>query len=75
MLQESARRKERERLGIAIHVLYAGEVCVAPELPFGGERCNPIKASGVLAKKLERLCLRPWEKLACGLRYHERHGR
>ena len=42
---------------IKIHVFHTGEVCVAPELPFGGERCSGIKASGVFAKKSERLWL------------------
>lgn len=40
-----------------IHVFRTGEVCVAPELPFGGEHCSTIKASGVFAKKSERLWL------------------
>lgn len=42
---------------IKIHVFHTGEVCVAPELPFGGEGCSIIKASGVFAKKSERLWL------------------
>ena len=42
---------------IRIHVFHTGEVCVAPELPFGGEHCSTIKASGVFAKKSERLWL------------------
>ena len=42
---------------IRIHVFHTGEVCVAPELPFGGEHCSAIKASGVFAKKSERLWL------------------
>ena len=42
---------------IKIHVLHAGRVCVAPELPFGGEHCNPIKASGVFGKRKDRLWL------------------
>ncbi len=42
---------------IRIHVLHAGEVCVSPELPFGGEDCSIIKASGIFAKKSERLWL------------------
>lgn len=32
---------------IKIHVFHTGMVCVAPELPFGGEHCNPVKASGI----------------------------
>lgn len=42
---------------IKIHVLHTGMVCVAPELPFGGEHCNPIKASGIFRKKDDRLWL------------------
>lgn len=42
---------------IRIHVFHTGEVCVAPELPFGGEHCSTIKASGVFVKKSERLWL------------------
>ena len=42
---------------IKIYVFHTGEVCVAPELPFGGEHCSAIKASGVFAKKSERLWL------------------
>ena len=42
---------------IKIHVFHIGEVCVAPELPFGGEDCSIIKASGVFAKKSDRLWL------------------
>lgn len=40
-----------------IHVFHTGMVCVAPELPFGGEYCNPVKASGVFGKKSDRLWL------------------
>lgn len=42
---------------IKIHVFHTGMVCVAPELPFGGEHCNPVKASGVFGKKSDRLWL------------------
>ena len=42
---------------IKIYVLHTGMVCVAPELPFGGEHCNSIKASGVFGKKDDRLWL------------------
>ena len=40
-----------------IHVFHTGEVCVAPELPFGGEHCSVIKASGIFSKKSDRLWL------------------
>lgn len=43
--------------GIKIHIFHTGKVCVAPELPFGGEHCSALKASGVLARKSERLWL------------------
>ena len=42
---------------IKIHVFHTGEVCVAPDLPFGGDDSNAIKASGVFGKKEERLWL------------------
>ncbi|MDO4371456.1 MAG: N-acyl homoserine lactonase family protein [Clostridia bacterium] len=40
-----------------IHVFHTGEVCVAPELPFGGEHCSLIKASGVFSAREKRLWL------------------
>ena len=42
---------------IKIHVFHTGEVCVAPDLPFGGDHSNVIKASGVFGKKEDRLWL------------------
>ena len=42
---------------IRIHVFHTGEVCVAPDLPFGGDHSNAIKASGVFGKKTDRLWL------------------
>lgn len=42
---------------IKIHVLHTGSVCVSPDLPFGGENCNVIKASGIFTKKSDRLWL------------------
>ena len=42
---------------IKIHIFHIGKVCVAPELPFGGEHCSALKASGVFDKKSERLWL------------------
>ena len=44
-------------MSIRIHVFHTGEVCVAPDLPFGGENCNAVKASGVFSKKEDRLWL------------------
>ena len=41
--------------GIKIHVLHTGAVCVSPDLPFGGDHCNPIKASGVFQPRKDRL--------------------
>ena len=42
---------------IKIHVFHTGEVCVAPELPFGGDDCSVIKASGLFGKKENRIWL------------------
>ena len=42
---------------IKIHVFHTGEVCVAPDLPFGGNNSNVIKASGIFGKKEDRLWL------------------
>ena len=42
---------------IKIHVFHTGKVCVAPELPFGGDHSNAIKASGIFGKKEDRLWL------------------
>lgn len=40
-----------------IHVLHTGAVCVAPDLPFGGEHCSTLRASGLFAKRSDRLWL------------------
>ena len=37
---------------IKIHVFHCGKVCVAPDIPFGGEKTNIIKASGLLTLKI-----------------------
>lgn len=42
---------------IRIHVLHTGKVCVSPNLPFGGENCSLVKASGVFTKAKDRLWL------------------
>lgn len=42
---------------IKIHVFHCGKVCVAPDIPFGGEKTNIIKASGLLTPKDKRLWL------------------
>ena len=36
---------------IRIHVFHTGEVCVAPDLPFGGDNSNAIKHPAYLAKR------------------------
>ena len=36
---------------IKIHVLRTGEVRVSPYLPFGGDNCSIIKASGLTTPK------------------------
>lgn len=42
---------------IKIHVFHTGKVCVAPSLPFGGDSCNALKASGIFENKRNRLWL------------------
>ena len=49
-----------------VHVLHTGKVCVSPNLPFGGEHCSPIKASGVFGRKENRL----WLPVSCYLVEH-----
>lgn len=44
-------------MSIKIHVLHTGSVCVAPDLPFGGEHCSPVKASGIFGSRKKRLWL------------------
>lgn len=41
--------------GIRIHVFHTGKVCVSPNIPFGGDHCTMIKASGVFEKRSERI--------------------
>jgi len=52
--------------GIRIHVMHTGKVCVSPDLPFGGEECSPVKASGILGKAQDRL----WLPVSCYLVEH-----
>lgn len=40
-----------------LHIMHTGQVCVPPGLPFGGEKCNIIKATGLFTKKKDRLWL------------------
>lgn len=40
-----------------IHVLHTGEVHVSPYLPFGGDNCWPLKASGIMTPKSKWLWL------------------
>lgn len=51
---------------IKITIFHTGMVCVSLNLPFGGENCNIIKASGVFAKKSDRL----WLPVSCYLIEH-----
>lgn len=44
-------------MSIKIHVLHTGKVCVSRDLPFGGDDCNMIKASGIFQKSDKRLWL------------------
>lgn len=46
-----------EKDKIKIHIMHTGKVCVSPALPFGGEQCSTIKASGIFGKKKDRLWL------------------
>ena len=55
---------------IRINVMHTGKVCVAPDLPFGGEKTNIIKASGLLSKKRDRL----WLPVSVYLIEHPTHG-
>lgn len=40
-----------------VHVIHTGRVRVSPHLPFGGDGCGIVKASGVLLPESERLWL------------------
>lgn len=51
---------------IKITVFHTGMVCVSPNLPFGGEYCNIVKASGIFSKKSNRL----WLPVSCYLIEH-----
>lgn len=42
---------------IKIHVLHTGQVRVSPYLPYGGDDCNALKASGLTTAKKDRLWL------------------
>lgn len=40
-----------------IHVFHTGEVRVSPYLPFGGDNCNLLKASGMTTPKKDWMWL------------------
>lgn len=42
---------KRQKTIMKIHVLHTGEVRVSPYLPFGGDNCNLLKASGMTTPK------------------------
>lgn len=42
---------------IKIHVFHTGKVFVSPYLPFGGDDCGTLKASGLLDRRKDRLRL------------------
>lgn len=42
---------------IKIHILHTGEVRVSPNLPFGGDNCSALKASGITTPKSEWIWL------------------
>jgi len=55
--EAEAKREEHPMPDIKIHVLHTGAVCVSPDPPFGGDRCNPVKASGIFQPRGSRLWL------------------
>lgn len=42
---------------IRVRIFHTGSVCVSPHLPFGGDDCNIVKASGLTTRKKDRLWL------------------
>lgn len=42
---------------IKIHILRTGEVRVSPYLPFGGDNCSMLKASGLTTPKSQWMWL------------------
>lgn len=40
---------------IKIHVLHTGKVCIAPDLAFGGENSNLLRASGIFLPRSKRI--------------------
>lgn len=42
---------------ITIRVFHAGEVCVAPDFPFGGEHSNAVTSSGIFENRSKRMWL------------------
>lgn len=46
---------------IQIHILHTGDVRVSPYLPFGGDRCNILKASGITTPKSKWI----WLPVSC----------
>ena len=47
----------QNKIIMKIHVLHTGEVRVSPYLPFGGDNCNLLKASGMTTPKEEWIWL------------------
>ena len=43
------------KASIKIHIFHTGKVCVSPHLPFGGDDCSTIKASGLFGRRKDRL--------------------
>lgn len=46
---------------IKIHVFHTGSVCVSPAVPFGGEHCSTLKASGLFLPQSKRI----WVPVSC----------
>lgn len=57
-------------MSIKIHVMHTGEVIVSPDLPFGGDDCSMLKASGIFLAADKRLHL----PVSTYLIEHPEHG-
>lgn len=55
-------------MGITVEVLHTGRVCVSKYLPFGGDDCSLVRASGLFGGKSERM----WLPVSCYLITHPR---
>ena len=53
-------------MGITIEVMHTGQVCVSKYLPFGGDDCSLVKASGLFGSVDDRM----WLPVSCYLITH-----